>query len=151
MTHSTDSAEQRAIELRRRGWKERLLGGFIDVVGPLWTCKEEGGGWAYGMLVKPEHLNLALVAHGGLLETLIDHVLSSVAWEAAGRQRCVTVQLYTHFIAAVHCGEFVEGRGQLVRRTGSLMFMQGTVAVDGQTVLNAHAVMKAQVGAAPSA
>lgn len=130
------------------GWKPRSLPGFAGLVGPLWTRKEESG-WAYGLLATAAHLNPAGLVHGGLLTTLIDHALSAIAWEALGRSACVTVQLDTQFLAAALDGHFLEARGQVLRATSSLVFMQGAISVAGSDVLVASAILK-RVGKPPA-
>ncbi len=137
--------ETLAAQLAAQGWKQRQLAGFIETAGPLWTRREEGG-WAYGLLLGPGHANPAGVAHGGSLVTLADHAISTVAWDAAGRVACVTVQLDTHFMTAARPGEFVEARAQVRHRSGSMVFMQGTLSVGDRTVLVAQAVMKVMQG-----
>jgi acyl-coenzyme A thioesterase PaaI-like protein len=76
------------------------------------------------------------------LTTLIDHVLSTVAWEACDRMPCVTVQLDTHFMAEVRAGQFAQARANITARTSSLVFMEGLVQVDDRPVLAARAIMK---------
>lgn len=127
--------------LQEQGWKPRQLGGFMGRSGPLWT-RREGSGWVYGLLAEEQHLNPAGVVHGGALSTLIDHVLSTVAWEAFERTPCVTVQLDTHFLAEVRAGQFALARASITARTSSLVFMEGTVQVDDRPVLAARAIMK---------
>lgn len=124
-----------------RGWKKRSLGGFMDCAGPLWTNKEEDS-WAYGILAGERHLNPARLVHGGLLETLMDHALSSIAWEASGRQKCVSLQMDTHFLASAGAGMFIEARGRVVHNTPGTFFMQGMLTVDSRPVMSAQALMK---------
>ena len=131
------------------GWRQRSLPGFAGLIGPLWVRKEEAG-WAYGLLATADHLNPAGVVHGGLLTALLDHGISAIAWEALGRRACVTVQLDTHFLAAAREGQFLEVRGRVMRATSSLVFMQGELSTDGQTVATAVAVLKL-MGPAPKA
>lgn len=133
--------------LRSNGWRERSLPGFVGLVGPLWTRKEDGG-WAYGLLATDDHINPAGLVHGGLLTTLIDHALSAIAWEALGRRACVTVQLDTQFLAAARAGQFLEARGRVVRATASLVFMQGQIGVAGGEIVSASAVLKVVAPAA---
>lgn len=121
------------------GWKPRSLEGFAGLVGPLWTRKE-GESWAYGLLAEAKHANPAGLVHGGMLMTLIDHALSAIAWEAAERKPCVTVQVDVKFIAPVRPGQFVEARGRVLKRTSGLVFMQGVLAAQGAEV--ASAVLK---------
>ena len=57
-----------------------------------------------------------------------DHGLSFLAWEAAERAPCTTIQLNTHFLDAIKPGEFIELRGEVTRRTRGLVFVRGGVA-----------------------
>ena len=123
------------------GWKPRSLDGFIGLVGPLWT-RRENGAWAYGIVAEARHANPAGIVHGGVLVTLIDHAMSTIAWEAASRRPCVTVQLDTRFLAAVNPGQLVEARGRVARLTAGLVFMEGSLVVEGDAVLNASAVLR---------
>lgn len=139
--HATDAVSDIEAALVLRGWKKRSLGGFMDCAGPLWTHKEEGD-WAYGILAGERHLNPAGLVHGGLLETLMDHALSSIAWEASGRQKCVTLQMDTHFLASASAGMFIEARGRVVHSTPGTFFMQGMLTVDSRPAMSAQALMK---------
>jgi acyl-coenzyme A thioesterase PaaI-like protein len=42
----------------------------------------------------------------------------------------------------VRAGQLAQARAQVVRRTGTLVFMRGEVAVEGSPVLAAQALMK---------
>jgi uncharacterized protein (TIGR00369 family) len=123
------------------GWKSRPLEGFSGLVGPLWARKEEGS-WAYGFVAEQKHINAAGLVHGGMLTTLVDHALSMIAWQAIDRRPCVTVQLGMQFVAPVRPGRLVEARGRIVRRTSTLIFLQGNLTVDGEEVGTASAVLK---------
>lgn len=124
-------------------WKPHTLPGFMGLAGPLWTRREEGG-WAYGLQVQRQHLNPAGVLHGGALLTLVDHALSTVAWQALQRQPCLTLQLDSQFLASVAEGGFVVVRARITQRTRSLLFLQGLATVEDAPVLQAQAIMKAQ-------
>lgn len=136
MNHDDTRAHLEAMD-----WRERSLPGFIGHAGPLWTRREEGG-WAYGLLCEAMHLNPAQRVHGGALVTLLDHAVSTVAWEACGRNPCVTLQLDTQFLGAVCEGQFAEARAHVSHTTGGLVFLRGTVQVNGQPVLMAQAILK---------
>jgi uncharacterized protein (TIGR00369 family) len=149
---TTNEHTTRRETLEAQGWKARALPGFIGTAGPLWTRKD-GDRWRYGILCGREHLNPAGVAHGGVLATLLDHAVSTVAWELCGRSACVTLQLDTHYLAAVREGEFVEALAQPAHRAGSLVFMRAEACVDGRPVAAAQAVLKnlSERGGAPRA
>ncbi|HTO51570.1 MAG TPA: PaaI family thioesterase [Burkholderiales bacterium] len=123
------------------GWKPRTLGGFFGLLGPLWTRKEEGA-WAYAFLPDESHVNPAGIVHGGMLTTLLDHTVSVVAWESVERRPCVTVQLDVQFIGAVRPGRLIEARARVVKRTASLVFVQGGLTVGGDEVATASAILK---------
>ncbi len=141
MATTPDDSTAAAAALTAAGWRARELAGFAGLVGPLWTRLEDAG-WVYGLQTTTAHANPAGVVHGGLSCTLIDHALSAIAWQSMNRQACVTVQLDTHFLAAVAVGSFIEARGQIVRAAGSLIFMRGELTVAGAPVLSAAAVLK---------
>jgi uncharacterized protein (TIGR00369 family) len=123
------------------GWKPRTLPGFFDLVGPLWT-KKEGDSWAYGIVAEDKHVNPAGIVHGGMLATLLDHALSAIAWEANERKPCITIALDVHFLAPARPGQFVAARGRIVRQASSLVFMQGSLTVDGDEIATACAILK---------
>jgi acyl-coenzyme A thioesterase PaaI-like protein len=95
-------------------------------LGVPWA-KKLGGNWLYGLLTDPEHANPNGVVHGGVLMAFADHGLSFLAWEAAERAPCTTIQLNTHFLDAIRPGEFIELRGEVTRRTRGLVFVRGII------------------------
>jgi len=123
------------------GWKPRALSGFVELVGPLWTRKE-GEAWSYGLLAEAKHTNAVGIVHGGVLTTLLDHALSAIAWEANERKPCVTVALDVHFLEAVRPGDLIVARGRVVRKTVSLAFMHGNLAVDEREIATGSAVLR---------
>ena len=123
------------------GWKQRPFPGYMELVGPLWSRREEAG-WAYGLLATPRHLNPAGIVHGGLITSLLDQALSINAWEAMGRRACVTIQLDTQFMAAAREGQFLVVRSRAVRTTNTLAFMQGALSVSDEEIATASALLK---------
>jgi acyl-coenzyme A thioesterase PaaI-like protein len=70
-----------------------------------------------------------------------DHGLSFLAWEAAERAPCATIQMNSQFVGGVTPGEFVELRGEVVRRTSGLVFVRGMmVALGGSAEREVFAV-----------
>lgn len=130
-----------AAALEAAGWKSRELPGFIGLVGPLWTRRETET-WAYGLHMQAKHLNPANRVHGGAIMTLMDHAISSVAWEACGRKPCVTVQMDSQFLGAAMEGQFLEVRVQLTHQTGSLCFARAEMIVGEQLLMSAQAILK---------
>lgn len=123
------------------GWKARSVPGLMDRVGPLWTRREDEG-WGYGLLLDESHCNGAGMVHGGMVTMLADHALSALAWEAAGRQPCITVHLGTHFLAPIRPGDFLEARGSVAQQGRSLLFMEGKLFVSERVVSLVSGVWK---------
>ena len=127
--------------LPSQGWTPHSLPGFMGLAGPLWTRREDAA-WVYGLQVQRQHLNPAGRLHGGALLTLMDHALSTIAWEAVQRMPCLTLQLDSQFLDSVGEGAFVVVRGKVTQRTRGLVFLQGSATVEEAPVLQAQAIMK---------
>ncbi len=110
------------------GWKPMSRAGLPAGLGVPWS-KRQDGAWLYGLWTVDDHTNVNGVLHGGVLMTFADHGLSMLAWEAADRAPTTTIQLNTQFLDTVHPGEFLQLSGEVVRKTGSLVFMRGIVGV----------------------
>src|SRR5580698_10324154 len=103
-------------------------------IGSPWR-KRQGDKWLYGLLTQPDHINPAGAVHGGILIAFADHTLGCYVEAAADGAPNVTIQLNTHFLAAVEPGAFLELRGEVTRVTGSMVFVRGIVAVGKRDVL----------------
>lgn len=122
-------------------WRTHDLPGLLGVLGPLLT-RRDGDQWAYAIRVRDDHLNQAQVVHGGTITALLDHALSTIAWDRAGRAPCVTVQLNVNFLGASRSGQLLIARGKASHETGSLIFLDGTLHADDVLVSTAQAIMK---------
>jgi acyl-coenzyme A thioesterase PaaI-like protein len=92
-------------------------------------AKQQDGNWLYGLLTAAEHANPNGVVHGGVVMAFADHSLSLLAWEAAERAPCTTIQLNSHFLDAIQPGAFIVLRGEVTRCTRGLVFLRGVIAV----------------------
>jgi uncharacterized protein (TIGR00369 family) len=128
-------------QLMQAGWHQHAPRGFTGLIGPLWSRREHGD-ITFGLVAGENHLNPAGLVHGGALTTMLDQVLSTVAWEATERIPCVTIQLDTQFLAAVKSGAFVEARAEVMRKTRDLIFMRGELMVSTTRVATGSAVLK---------
>jgi acyl-coenzyme A thioesterase PaaI-like protein len=117
-----------------QGWRLMRSGAMPAGIGFPWS-KRTDDGWRYGLLTTAEHANPQGALHGGILMTFADHGLSLLAWEAAKRAACTTIQLNTHFLAGVRPGDFVELRGEVTRATLGLVFVRGKLSVGERDVV----------------
>jgi acyl-coenzyme A thioesterase PaaI-like protein len=116
-----------------QGWRLMRSGAMPAGIGFPWA-KRSDDGWRYGLLTTPEHANPQGALHGGILMTFADHALSLLAWEAANRAQCTTIQLNTHFLAVVRPRDFVELHGEVTRATLGLVFVRGKLLVGDRDV-----------------
>lgn len=123
------------------GWRKHAQRGFMGLVGPLWS-RREANRYVFGVLVTQEHVNPAGMIHGGMITSLLDQSVSTAVWEATGQQPCVTVQLDTHFVAAVRPGAFIEAHSHIVRQTSTLVFVRAELSVASEIVATGVATMK---------
>jgi acyl-coenzyme A thioesterase PaaI-like protein len=112
------------------GWRVLPGAALPGGLGMPWALKV-GEQWRYGLLTEPGHVNPSGAVHGGVLMAFADHGLSFLAWEAAARAPCATIQMNSQFLDGVVPGEFVELRGEVVRRTNSLVFVRGLLVALG--------------------
>lgn len=126
----------------------RYCGKFIDHCGPLFG-RLEGDELVLGFRVLPRHTNPLACAHGGMLASLADMVLACGAmYRPEGWGRILpTISLQMDFLAPARLGSWVQGRCDVLKATGSLVFTQCLVQADGQPALRASAVFK--LGPAP--
>lgn len=110
-----------------QGWKQLPGAALPAGLGIPWARRIDGE-WRYGLLTSADHGNPNGVVHGGVVMAFADHGLSFLAWEAAERAPCTTIQLNTHFLDGIRPGEFIEMRGEVVRRTRGLVFLRGVVS-----------------------
>jgi len=116
------------------GWRLMRGGAMPAGIGFPWAKRSDDHHWRYGLLTTTEHANPQGALHGGILMTFADHGLSMLAWEAAHRAPCTTIQLNTHFLAAVQPGDFVELRGEVTRATTGLVFVRGILVAGDRDV-----------------
>lgn len=122
------------------GWRALPGAAMPGGLGVPWARRVDGA-WHYGLLTTADHDNKSGVVHGGVLMAFADHGLSFLAWEAAERGPCTTIQLNTHFLDGIVPGEFIELRGEVTRRTRGLVFVRGIIGVrDGDRMREVGAI-----------
>lgn len=113
--------------------------GFIAHVGPLHRRDADG---AYAFRAEQKHANLIGVVHGGMLMSFADRALGETAMRVADGANCVTIQLEMKFIDVGRLGNWIGIRPQVVKRTGSLVFMRGDLRDGGRLLATADGVWK---------
>lgn len=117
-------------------------GQFTAMIGPTYQRTDPDGGATFGVMIADKHLNRRGVVHGGMLMSFMDHLLGHTVHLDVGRHATATVQLDNQFLGAVRAGNWLTGKGEIVRRTRSLVFVTGRLSVDGTPVLLSTGVWK---------
>ena len=117
---------------------------FEDMIGPIlfrYSETERVGAFR----AEAKHANGWGFVHGGMLTAFADAALTGIDnfhRDDPRTEGVVTVSLNCEFVASVKVGDWVECRGEVVRRGASLVFMQGRLTVDGKVVMTCSTVLK---------
>ena len=95
-----------------------------------------------GLLIEDRHCNEHGSLHGGVQMAMADYTAGTTARFGMGEEGTVTVSFDASFIDAGRLGEWVEGRADIVRRTGSLVFLQGRIVAGDRPLLTFNSVVK---------
>jgi acyl-coenzyme A thioesterase PaaI-like protein len=134
-------------DLMAQGWERRSVRGFTDFIGEFWMRREESGP-AFGFLAEPKHVNRAGAVHGGLLATIADNTLGWTVMDAYPTHHAATIQLNLHFVAGARPGDFIEGRGEIVRATRTVIFLRGKFSVRQGIIAIADGIWKVSASGA---
>ncbi|WP_136636134.1 PaaI family thioesterase [Pseudooceanicola onchidii] len=115
--------------------------GFIDHVGPIYYRDNGDAPQWIGFRAGDHHRNLNGVVQGGMLMTLSDRGLGRIARQQHGGP-VATINFNYDFIGAGRIGTFIEIHPNVVKETGSLVFMEGEVLSDGDLIGRAHGLWK---------
>lgn len=111
-----------------------LIGGlFTQTNGPLYVL-HEGSVVKFGFRVEDRHCNPMGVCHGGMMATFCDMLVPLTAHRVSpevAHRFLPTISLQLDYLAPAPLGAWVEGEGQVLRVTRSLVFGQGLIYADG--------------------
>ena len=111
-----------------------------DNIGPFYYRKS-GDDLQLGMRVAEIHSNGLGGVHGGVLLAFADYAATMLALSGV-KEKCVTVSLNSDFLAPAKIGDWIQGEGVVVKRTGSLTFLRGELSVEGHPVLAFQSVLR---------
>jgi uncharacterized protein (TIGR00369 family) len=111
-----------------------------DHMGPFYYRKSDDG-LQLGFRAEQRNCNGINSVHGGVLMAFADYSATMVALSGV-RENCATISFTSDFLGAARLGDWVEGYGEVIRRTGSMTFVRGHLAVGDDMVLSYQAVMR---------
>ncbi|MBB4210829.1 acyl-coenzyme A thioesterase PaaI-like protein [Rhodothalassium salexigens DSM 2132] len=108
--------------------------------GPIFERRTDAG-WERGFRALAYHCNAGGVVHGGMLMTFADILLARAVLDVAPPP-FATMRLVSDFAGPAPRGAWVSGTARCVRRTRSLVFVDGLIAADGAPALNVSGIFK---------
>ncbi|XOV85648.1 MAG: PaaI family thioesterase [bacterium] len=112
-----------------------------DHIGPFYLRRDPEH-FSAGLMPGARHGNGMGNVHGGVLLTFADFALCAQARYGTQDDHIVTVSLNVDFISAAKTGQWLHSEGAVTRRTGSLVFLQGSIRQGAQTVVTYSGVGK---------
>lgn len=93
--------------------------------------------------VQDIHLNPGGITHGGFIMSLLDSGMGTAAHRALGEHsRAATISFDVKFISASRTGDLLMGTAKVLKKTRSLVFMQGEMRCGGQIIATAEGIWK---------
>lgn len=115
-------------------WHARPEGRFVDGLGDVYYRQQEAS-VVSAIETGRQHSNGLGFLHGGFLMAFVDVALFATIRHLLETQAAVTLHCSTDFLAAGVFGKRLEGRGHIVKETGKLVWVAGTLTQDDGTHL----------------
>ena len=119
-------------------------GPFMQANGPLYA-RRDGAQLRLGLRVERRHCNPMGILHGGMMASFCDMLLPLAVLGQGGvvpPRFLPTISLQVDYLAPSPLGCWIEGTGELLRATRSMVFAQGLVTADGQPCARVSGVFK---------
>lgn len=113
----------------------------IAHIGQGFYKRNEEGNLVMAFWVRPENGNSGGVAHGGMLMSIADYCLCSVAMESK-ENYAATISFRSEFIAPAKVGDLVEIFTTITKETRSLAFGQGQIKSGNEVVFSFSGTIK---------
>jgi uncharacterized protein (TIGR00369 family) len=118
--------------------------GFIGRNGPVYVDRS-GAEPVFGFRVGERHCNPMGICHGGWTATAMDMVLPLTARFTVpdlADHFLLTVNMTVDYLGAAKLGDWVEGRGRVLKRTGRMVFADGVLSVNGMPTARGNGVFR---------
>ena len=115
---------------------------FETLIGPFHYRLDETGRAVAAFEPRREHCNGSGALHGGLLMSFIDFTLFAIAHDHLQDVSAVTVSCNTEFVSAGQLSPRVEGYGEVIRATRSLIFVHGRLLQGENPIAGFSGILK---------
>jgi acyl-coenzyme A thioesterase PaaI-like protein len=124
------------------GWFRPDTDPFELHAGPFYCRRTDAGTQLSAFRASREHLNMLESVHGGCLLAFADFSLFWIARDELAGIGAVTASLSSEFLDAAKEGELIESTGEVLRATGSMIFVRGLITSGSRSLLNFSAILK---------
>ena len=114
---------------------------YTELSGPFYQRELADGGFVRGFRVLAHHTNAAGYVHGGLLMTFVDTVMGQAVGRAI-EAPALTIRMSTNFLLPARLGQWLEGRGRVIRATREIIFATGDVSAGRRIILAAEGMFQ---------
>ncbi|MGB3211400.1 MAG: PaaI family thioesterase [Desulforhopalus sp.] len=117
--------------------------GYMKHNGGLEFRKVSESEYQFRTEVKDIHLNPGGITHGGFIMSLMDSGMGTAVYRVLGaKERAATISFDVKFISPSTTGDTLAGTARVLRKTRSLVFMQGEVRSGDKLVATAEGIWK---------
>ena len=117
--------------------------GFMKHNGGLQFRKISKSDYQFKATVQDFHLNPGGITHGGFIMSLMDSGMGTAAHRVLGPQtRAATISFDVKFISASTTGDLLLGAAKVLKKTRSLVFMQGEIRCGERLIATAEGIWK---------
>jgi acyl-coenzyme A thioesterase PaaI-like protein len=117
--------------------------GFMQHNGGLHFRKISEAEYQFKAQIQDIHLNLGGSTHGGFIMSLLDSGMGTAAHRVLGPQaRAATISLDVKFISGSGTGDMLMGTAKILKKTRSLVFVQGEVRCGEKLISTAEGIWK---------
>ena len=112
-----------------------------DHVGPFYW-RQTDAGYESAFVPTENNCNVNGTVHGGILMTFADFALCIAATDHYNEESCSTISFSADFVAAASLGTAITCTPSVTRRTGSMVFVTGSLVSADTVVMTFSAVVK---------
>ena len=112
-----------------------------DYVGPFYH-RSHSKGYTSVFVPSAKNCNLNGDVHGGVLMTFADFALCVAATNNYEEESCTSISFNCEFVSAGKEGELIECTPTITRKTGSMVFVTGTLTSSGEALMTFSSVVK---------
>jgi acyl-coenzyme A thioesterase PaaI-like protein len=123
------------------GWRRPETDPFELHAGPFHCRQLSDGTRQSAFRASQQHLNLFKTVHGGCLMAFADFALFWIAHDEL-EAGAVTASFSSEFLDVGHEGDFIEAGGEVLRATGSMIFVRGLISCERRPLLSFSAILK---------